>query len=201
MGKAATNISNKFEVVSRTLDDVRVAILKNSSLTGIDRQIALDKVKNAELEAARSFVSSLENLIGRFDNVPEIIKGKLSQKLDELKLDIGENTSSLNAKEIAENIGRQMDATFKGFTTAKDVASGDNSRIEELQDGIEKLNIRTQKSFENTLNKLDVNSFSNEEKSTLEEIKEAFASKNVEEGNRISAVLLKKIEDSPRVFI
>jgi len=93
MEQGETAITREFSQMKRQFSLARDMIMNNSNLEGKQRQAALASLHKVELEAAKKYAQGLLNLVGRFEDIPAVLRSELQlgikQAMLDLKIDIG----------------------------------------------------------------------------------------------------------------
>lgn len=182
---AADSINKRFDAIGRVLNQAREKLIKDKDLNPENQAIISNRIKQVEIEASAQFVSSMLNLVGQIDKLPEIVQGSLERRLLNLKLELGTSTSSLSAQDIASNLRKQLNSSFSNLQTAFEQGRNEADITSFIGKNIEKRNTSIREQFQEEVSKIDFKSFTGDNAKIAEDLRRAIADNNVSEIERI----------------
>ena len=154
-------LSRSYAIQARVFDIARKKILTNSDLEIEDRHASMLKLREAELDAAKTFMNGLLGMVGQFEKIPAVVQLELQNRIRsavlDLKLEVGAGvgeeafTDTLailtnDLKQLAivtEEVPRQYDLMDKAIAGFRDKLKLDTSSVQgelsKLSEAFEKM--------------------------------------------------------------
>lgn len=114
LASGVKNTVRELEQMDKAFAKARRKIIENGEMTAEHRRAALLKLHKAEMEATKTFIEGMMNLIGRFDSIPEVAAEELRIGMrnvaKELTLDVGVGIFGDASDMFVENIRSSMNS-------------------------------------------------------------------------------------------
>jgi hypothetical protein len=153
MGEAIGGIEEQFRQYTKTFAVQRTNILKDSSLSAQAREEALQKLHKVEISAMNDFAKKMEEVVGNFDKIPEIVGNNLRNKILQANIDVNIEAGAMDTKDLFAAQGSQISNSLQSFALTLDAAGQDLARVYEMQEPILKRNAEIEKSVADSMEK------------------------------------------------
>lgn len=134
--QAGRGVRRRFEELSESLVKRRTDILKDADLTASDRRSALLDLRKQELEATRTFVDGVEQVVSALFETPQIVQAGLEQQIAAGKFEIRVEEGIGGFDALMGDLENRMEAFNREFSGTLQGWSRGQAGLKQVQEAL-----------------------------------------------------------------